>query len=113
MYERFLREPIPASIGRGKRFKRMLKKVYLRLPMRPLIRFFYAYALRLGFLDGRPGLVFCALLGFYDFLAWANVYEARVKAKAQGPEAPPTPSRPGPLGAARAGAMGLGSASPR
>ena len=35
MFERFLREPIPASIGRGKRFKRLLKKVYLRLPMRP------------------------------------------------------------------------------
>ena len=77
MYERFLREPIPASIGPGKRFKRRLKKVYLRLPMRPLVRFLYAYVVRLGFLDGRPGLVFCTLLAFYDFLAWANVYEAR------------------------------------
>ncbi len=84
MYGRFLREPIPASIGRGKRLKRALKKVYLRLPMRPLVRFLYAYVLRLGFLDGRPGLVFCSLLGFYDFLAWANVYEARVKAEVQG-----------------------------
>jgi glycosyltransferase involved in cell wall biosynthesis len=75
MFERFLREPIPSTIGRGKRFKRLLKKVYLRLPMRPLVRFFYAYVARLGFLDGRPGLVFCTLLAFYDFLAWANVYE--------------------------------------
>lgn len=75
MYERFLREPIPTTIGGGKRFKRLLKKVYLRLPMRPAVRFFYAYVLRRGFLDGRPGLVFCALLAFYDFLAWANVYE--------------------------------------
>ena len=75
MYERFLREPIPASIGPGKRFKRMLKKVYLRLPMRPLVRFLYAYVARRGFLDGKPGLVFCSLLSFYDFLAWANVYE--------------------------------------
>ena len=41
MFERFLREPIPTSIGRGKRFKRLLKKVYLRLPMRPLVRFFF------------------------------------------------------------------------
>lgn len=75
MFERFLREPIPQSIGRGKRFKRLLKKAYLRLPMRPLVRFAYAYVLRRGFLDGRPGLVFCTLLAFYDFLAWANVYE--------------------------------------
>jgi glycosyltransferase involved in cell wall biosynthesis len=78
MFERFLHEPIPASIGFGKRFKRRLKKVYLRLPMRPLIRFLYAYVFRLGFLDGTPGLVFCTLLAFYDFLAWANVYERRI-----------------------------------
>src|SRR3954469_16055963 len=78
MYDRFLSEPIPAGIGRGKRLKRWLKKVYLRLPMRPLVRFVYAYFLRLGFLDGKPGLVFCTLLSFYDFLAWANVYERRV-----------------------------------
>lgn len=81
MYDRFLREPIPTTIGRGKRFKRWLKKVYLRLPMRPLARFFYAYVIRLGFLDGKPGLVFCGLLSFYDFLAWANVYEQRVNGK--------------------------------
>jgi glycosyltransferase involved in cell wall biosynthesis len=84
MFERFLREPIPASIGRGKRFKRLLKKVYLRLPMRPLVRFFYAYVARLGFLDGRPGLVFCSLLAFYDFLAWANVYERGLGAQGPG-----------------------------
>ena len=79
MYDRFLSEPIPASIGTGKRFKRRLKQIYLRLPMRPLVRFVYSYILRLGFLDGKPGLVFCTLLSFYDFLAWANVYERRVR----------------------------------
>jgi len=84
MFERFLHEPIPEGIGFAKQFKRRLKKVYLRLPMRYLIRFFYAYVLRLGFLDGRPGLVFCTLLAFYDFLAWANVYERRVTAGALG-----------------------------
>ncbi|MEW4570359.1 glycosyltransferase family 2 protein [Tautonia sp. JC769] len=77
-YERFLNAPIPGMIGRGKRFKRFLKKVYLRLPMRPLIRFVYAYFFRLGFLDGRPGLVFCGLLSVYDFLCWAKVYERKV-----------------------------------
>ena len=109
MYERFLREPIPSNIGRGKRFKRLLKKVYLRLPMRPLVRFFYAYVFRLGFLDGRPGLVFCSLLAFYDFLAWANVYEARINASDQPSEpnqgatamplAPPARAISRPLGA--------------
>jgi glycosyltransferase involved in cell wall biosynthesis len=78
MYERFLREPIPHSLDAGKRLRRWFKKISLRLPMRPLARFSYAYVLRLGFLDGRPGLVFCTLLAFYDFLCWANVYEKRL-----------------------------------
>jgi glycosyltransferase involved in cell wall biosynthesis len=82
MYERFLKEPIPSAIGPGKRLKRWLKKIYLRLPMRPLVRFLYAYFLRLGFLDGRPGLIFCTLLSFYDFLSWANVYERQVAQRA-------------------------------
>jgi glycosyltransferase involved in cell wall biosynthesis len=77
-YEHFLKQPIPSTIGRGKRAKRLLKKLYLRLPMRPLVRFFYSYVFRLGFLDGKPGFVFCVLLSFYDFLAWANVYEKQV-----------------------------------
>jgi hypothetical protein len=50
----------------------------LRLPMRPVVRFIYSYFMRLGFLDGMAGLVFCTLLSFYDFLAWANVYEQRI-----------------------------------
>lgn len=87
MYERFLREPIPASIGPGKRFKRLLKKIYLRLPMRPAARFLYAYVVRLGFLDGMPGLVFCGLLSFYDFLAWANLYEKRLREATPGERA--------------------------
>jgi glycosyltransferase involved in cell wall biosynthesis len=78
MYERFLSEPVPSAIGRGKRLKRRLKKLYLRLPMRPVIRFLYAYIARLGFLDGKPGLIFCTLLAFYDFLSAAKVYEKKL-----------------------------------
>jgi glycosyltransferase involved in cell wall biosynthesis len=75
MFERFRNEPVASSIGTCKRLKRYLKKVYLRLPMRPLVRFIYAYVIRRGILDGMPGLVFCSLLAFYDFLCWAKVYE--------------------------------------
>lgn len=84
-FERFLREPIPASIGRGKRLKRRLKRVYLRLPCRPLVRFLYSYVVRLGFLDGFPGLVFCGLLAFYEFLCGANLYERRLAARGPAP----------------------------
>ena len=71
-------EPIPTTIGSVQRFKRRLKKIAWRLPLRPLVRFLYAYVLRLGFLDGKPGLFFCGLLAFYDFLAMANRYEQRI-----------------------------------
>jgi glycosyltransferase involved in cell wall biosynthesis len=111
MYERFLREPVPATIGPGKRFKRRLKKVYIRLPLRPLVRFVYAYILRLGFLDGRPGLIFCTLLSFYDFLAAAKVYERRIVA---GPEGLARREEPGselkcrPMDGPRVRASGVG-----
>jgi glycosyltransferase involved in cell wall biosynthesis len=77
-YERFRNEPIPAKIGGAQRFRRRLKKIAMRLPMRPAVRFLYAYFLRLGFIDGRPGLIFCGLLAFYDFLIAANRYEQQL-----------------------------------
>ncbi len=79
--DRFLRDPIPPSIGSVQRFKRRLKRISWRLPMRPLVRFVYAYFLRFGFLDGKPGLVFCGLLAFYDFLSSANRYEQQLTRK--------------------------------
>ena len=91
--EQILNEPIPSNIGAGKRVKRLLKKIAWRLPLRPLFRFVYAYVLRLGFLDGKPGLIFCGLLAFYDFLASANRYEQQL---AQSP--PPSGVSTGSLG---------------
>ncbi len=79
LYERFLAEPVSSTIGRTKQWKRRLKKVALRLPLRPLVRFIYAYFLRLGFLDGKPGFYFCGLLAFYDFLSEANLFERRIR----------------------------------
>jgi glycosyltransferase involved in cell wall biosynthesis len=76
--DRVINDPIPNSIGGVQRFNRRLKKIAWRLPLRPLVRFLYAYVVRLGFLDGKPGLYFCGLLGFYDFLAQANRYERRL-----------------------------------
>jgi len=58
--------------------KRFLKRVYLRLPFRFIFRFVYAYFWKGGFLDGKPGFVFCILLSFYDFLSWAKTYEKKV-----------------------------------
>lgn len=43
-----------------------LKRLAARLPLRPLLYFAYSYFLRGGFLDGRDGLVFCAMKSQYQ-----------------------------------------------
>jgi hypothetical protein len=61
--------------------KRWLKeKVYVRLPggFRAFAYFFYRYALRLGFLDGKEGTAFHFLQGFwYRYLVDAKVAEVK------------------------------------
>jgi glycosyltransferase involved in cell wall biosynthesis len=84
LHDRIVNEPIPKTIVGAQRFRRRLRKLAARLPMRPLIRFLYAYVLRRGFLDGRPGLIFCGLLAFYDFLASANRYEQQQLCSSRG-----------------------------
>lgn len=37
-----------------------------RVPGRPCLRFLYSFFLRLGFLDGRPGLEFCRAMANYE-----------------------------------------------
>ena len=47
----FQRDPLHGAVRR----KRMLKRLWVRLPLRPLLRFLYMYLLRAGFLDGVAG----------------------------------------------------------
>jgi glycosyltransferase involved in cell wall biosynthesis len=82
-HDYFASQPVPNDIGLGKRAKRYLKKLYLRLPFRPLVRFLYSYIIKLGFLDGKPGLVFCGLLAFYDLLCGAKRYEIELLLREQ------------------------------
>lgn len=72
------------NIGLPQRFKRKLKSLYLRLPFRYIVRFIYAYFIKLGFLDGKPGFILCGLLSFYDYLSWAKVQECRFYEKSLG-----------------------------
>ena len=58
--------------------KRFIKQVWPRLPFRPLIRFFWMYFLRLGFLDGRAGLIFCTLMSMHEAVIGAKIYEQRL-----------------------------------
>jgi glycosyltransferase involved in cell wall biosynthesis len=55
--------------------RRTLKKLSFRLPLRPLFRFLYMYILRLGVLDGRQGLTYCALLSIFEYMIVLNIRE--------------------------------------
>jgi len=62
--------------------KRALRGGYHRAPLflRAFGLFFYRYILRLGFLDGRPGLIFFVLQTFwFRFLIDAKIYEKRLR----------------------------------
>ena len=56
--------------------RRRIKNFSRRFPFRPTLRFLYSYVFRLGFLDGRPGYVFCRLQAIYEFLSVVKVEEA-------------------------------------
>ncbi|NEO97223.1 MAG: glycosyltransferase family 2 protein [Symploca sp. SIO2E9] len=57
--------------------RRALKNLSLRLPGRPLVRFFYMYFLLGGFLDGQAGFTWCALQAFYEYLILLKVWELK------------------------------------
>ncbi len=57
--------------------RRALKDLSLRLPFRPLLRFFYMYVLLGGFLDGQAGLAWCLLQTFYEYLILLKVWELK------------------------------------
>lgn len=62
--------------------RRWLRDWYARLPLfvRPTLYFLYRYFVRLGFLDGRAGLVFHVLQGFwFRFLVDAFILERRLR----------------------------------
>lgn len=47
--------------------KRFLKRIWVRLPFKPFLRFILFYILRLGFLDGKAGYTYGRLLSQYEF----------------------------------------------
>ncbi len=57
--------------------RRALKDLSLRLPGRPLLRFFYMYFLLGGCLDGRGGFAWCTLQAFYEYLILLKVWEMK------------------------------------
>jgi glycosyltransferase involved in cell wall biosynthesis len=66
-----------SSIGVELSKRRKLKNLSRSLPFRPTLRFLYSYIWRLGILDGKPGYVFCRLLGIYEYLSVAKYVELK------------------------------------
>jgi glycosyltransferase involved in cell wall biosynthesis len=71
----------PALFGNQAQRRRWLKKCFFRLPGSAAFFFFYKYILRLGFLDGTPGLIYCALQATHFFHIKAKMYELKHAAR--------------------------------
>lgn len=50
------------------RRRRALREFARRCPGRSTLRFLYQYIVKLGFLDGRAGFLFCSLMAYYEWL---------------------------------------------
>jgi len=74
------KDTIGASLfGTPLQRKRFFKKIWVRLPFRPILRFILMYFFRLGFLDGKAGLVFCSLMSAYEIMINAKLRELKIK----------------------------------
>ena len=65
-------------LGRRAVFKRFAS----RLPFRGALYFLYCYLIRLGFLDGKNGFVFCRMKAVYQSMIAINKYDLRKKCSA-------------------------------
>ncbi|MBW4509666.1 MAG: glycosyltransferase family 2 protein [Scytonematopsis contorta HA4267-MV1] len=55
--------------------KRFLKKIWVRLPYKPFLRFILFYILQLGFLDGKAGYIYGRLLSQYEYQIGVKLHE--------------------------------------
>ncbi|NJM70610.1 MAG: glycosyltransferase family 2 protein [Scytonema sp. RU_4_4] len=57
--------------------KRFLKKLWVRLPFKPFLRFVLFYIIQRGFLDGKAGYIYARLLSQYEYQIGVKLYELR------------------------------------
>jgi glycosyltransferase involved in cell wall biosynthesis len=67
----------PSLWGTQAQRRRWLRRHFFGLPGSPILFFFYKYLLSLGFLDGVPGFIYCAMQGIQFFHIKAKIYELR------------------------------------
>jgi glycosyltransferase involved in cell wall biosynthesis len=54
-----------------------LKPLVSRIPAWPLASFIFRYVVKLGFLEGGPGFVFCVNMAYYEFLIRIKMHQMR------------------------------------
>ena len=59
--------------------RKAIKSYVYRLPGRPFLIFLALYFIRGGFLEGRPGFIYCVLKAFYEFMINCKVAENRLR----------------------------------
>lgn len=69
----------PRLLGNTQERRRFLKGLIIRLPFEPSLWFWYHYLVRLGFLEGWPGLIASRIRGDYIAAVRAKVYELGLK----------------------------------
>ena len=71
-------ELAPSITGTQAQRRRWLRRKFFAVPGSPLAFFLYKYVFRLGFLDGIPGLIYCAFQGIQFFHIKAKIYELKI-----------------------------------
>ena len=71
----------PKLFGSQAERRRSIRAKFFRVPGSPVLFFLYKYFLRLGFLDGTPGLIYCGFQAIQFFHIKAKLYEAKVAAR--------------------------------
>jgi glycosyltransferase involved in cell wall biosynthesis len=58
-----------------------IKSWLTMVPGWPLMRFFFSYVIKLGFLEGIPGFIYCVNIAYYEFLIQIKIREHRKKSQ--------------------------------
>lgn len=74
----------PAPLGTQAQRRRWLKKKLYALPGSPVLLFVYRYFVRLGCLDGIPGLIYCGFQAVQMFHTKAKIFELKTQLRAPG-----------------------------
>jgi glycosyltransferase involved in cell wall biosynthesis len=67
----------PAFFGTQAQRRRWLREKFFWMPGSSLFFFLYRYILKMGFLDGTPGLIYCGMQGIQFFHIKAKIFELR------------------------------------